>query len=130
MIGSFPITAMGPTQGLTTARAAIVTKHGGTIDLRSAFGVGTTFTIGLPRTAAERRPVDHRSRYVGPLFGLFDENEIFGRREESTCSGQMTIVFTIDRGASASGGASLASSGARQARQCNEEAAGCACSYR
>jgi signal transduction histidine kinase len=40
----------GSGQGLATARSAIVDKHRGTLDVRSQVGVGTTFTIGLPRT--------------------------------------------------------------------------------
>ncbi len=39
---------MGTGQGLAIARSAIVDKHGGTIDVRSQLGSGTTFTIGLP----------------------------------------------------------------------------------
>jgi signal transduction histidine kinase len=38
----------GTGQGLAIARSAIVDKHGGTLDVRSELGVGTTFTIGLP----------------------------------------------------------------------------------
>jgi signal transduction histidine kinase len=41
---------MGTGQGLAIARSAIVDKHGGTIDVRSQLGVGTTFTISLPTT--------------------------------------------------------------------------------
>ena len=38
----------GSGQGLATARTAIVRHHGGTLDVRSELGVGTTFTISLP----------------------------------------------------------------------------------
>jgi signal transduction histidine kinase len=38
----------GSGQGLAAARSAIVNKHGGTIDVRSELGRGTTFTISLP----------------------------------------------------------------------------------
>jgi signal transduction histidine kinase len=38
----------GTGQGLAIARSVIVDKHGGTIDVSSQLGVGTTFTIGLP----------------------------------------------------------------------------------
>jgi signal transduction histidine kinase len=38
----------GTGQGLATAHTAIVNKHGGTIDVRSQLGAGTTFTISLP----------------------------------------------------------------------------------
>jgi signal transduction histidine kinase len=39
---------MGTGQGLAIARSAIVDTHGGTIDVSSEVGVGTTFTISLP----------------------------------------------------------------------------------
>jgi signal transduction histidine kinase len=39
---------MGTGQGLAISRSAIVDKHGGTIDVISEVGVGTTFTISLP----------------------------------------------------------------------------------
>lgn len=39
---------MGTGQGLAIARSAIVDKHGGTIEVSSQVGVGTTFTISLP----------------------------------------------------------------------------------
>ena len=38
----------GTGQGLAIARSVIVDKHGGTIDVSSQLGVGTTFTISLP----------------------------------------------------------------------------------
>jgi signal transduction histidine kinase len=38
----------GTGQGLTVVRASIVGKHRGTIDVETAVGVGTTFTIRLP----------------------------------------------------------------------------------
>ncbi|MGZ4643618.1 MAG: ATP-binding protein [Blastococcus sp.] len=37
--------------GLTITKA-ITTAHGGTLDLRSAEGAGTTFTLTLPRPTA------------------------------------------------------------------------------
>ncbi|WP_408997087.1 sensor histidine kinase [Streptomyces europaeiscabiei] len=40
-------TTGGSGLGLSIARQ-IVTDHGGTIDVRSAVGVGTTFTVVLP----------------------------------------------------------------------------------
>jgi hypothetical protein len=39
---------MGTGQGLAIARSVVVDKHGGTLDVTSQSGVGTTFTIGLP----------------------------------------------------------------------------------
>lgn len=44
----------GTGQGLAISRDVIVKKHGGTITVRSEQGVGTTFTIRLPRTATRR----------------------------------------------------------------------------
>ncbi len=41
----------GTGQGLAICRSAIVDKHGGTIDVRSELGIGTTFTISLPMRA-------------------------------------------------------------------------------
>jgi signal transduction histidine kinase len=38
----------GTGQGLAIARAVIVDKHGGSLDLLSETGVGTTFIIRLP----------------------------------------------------------------------------------
>ncbi len=38
----------GSGQGLAIARSIIVQKHGGTLDVASQTGVGTTFTIALP----------------------------------------------------------------------------------
>jgi len=38
----------GSGQGLAIARSVVVDKHGGTLDVVSELGVGTTFTIGLP----------------------------------------------------------------------------------
>jgi len=38
----------GTGQGLAICRSAIVDKHGGTIDVETELGVGTTFTISLP----------------------------------------------------------------------------------
>ncbi len=38
----------GTGQGLAIARSVVVDKHGGTIDISSEEGVGTTFTIHLP----------------------------------------------------------------------------------
>jgi signal transduction histidine kinase len=38
----------GSGQGLAIAHSVIVNKHGGTIDVRSELGAGTTFTISLP----------------------------------------------------------------------------------
>ena len=38
----------GTGQGLAISRSAIVDKHGGTIDVESKLGVGSTFTISLP----------------------------------------------------------------------------------
>jgi PAS domain S-box-containing protein len=38
----------GTGQGLTIARSAVVTKHGGSLTFESAVGKGTTFTIRLP----------------------------------------------------------------------------------
>jgi signal transduction histidine kinase len=38
----------GTGQGLTVVRASIVGKHKGSIDVVSAVGVGTTFTVRLP----------------------------------------------------------------------------------
>jgi signal transduction histidine kinase len=39
----------GTGQGLAMARSIVVDKHGGDIGLRSSVGIGTTFTIKLPR---------------------------------------------------------------------------------
>ncbi len=41
----------GSGQGLTISHASIVTKHGGSIDIASAPGAGTTFTISIPDVA-------------------------------------------------------------------------------
>ncbi|HEY4058377.1 MAG TPA: ATP-binding protein [Kofleriaceae bacterium] len=41
----------GSGQGLAIARSIVVGKHGGELDVRSASGVGTTFTIRLPVAA-------------------------------------------------------------------------------
>jgi signal transduction histidine kinase len=38
----------GTGQGLAIARSIVVGKHGGTLDVASQLGVGTTFTIALP----------------------------------------------------------------------------------
>jgi len=38
----------GSGQGLAIARSIVVGKHGGTLDVASQLGVGTTFTIALP----------------------------------------------------------------------------------
>lgn len=38
----------GTGQGLAIARSVVVDKHGGTLDVKSEPGVGTTFTIRLP----------------------------------------------------------------------------------
>jgi signal transduction histidine kinase len=38
----------GSGQGLAIARSVVVDKHGGTIEVQSALGIGTTFTIALP----------------------------------------------------------------------------------
>jgi signal transduction histidine kinase len=43
----------GSGQGLALTRAAVVDRHGGTIDFQSAVGRGTTFIIRLPIEAAE-----------------------------------------------------------------------------
>ena len=39
----------GTGQGLTIVHTVVVEKHHGTIDVDSGVGVGTTFTIRLPR---------------------------------------------------------------------------------
>jgi signal transduction histidine kinase len=41
----------GTGQGLSTAHATVVQKHGGRIEVTSAPGVGTTFTVALPLAA-------------------------------------------------------------------------------
>ena len=38
----------GAGQGLASAHSVVVKKHGGRLDVCSAPGAGTTFTIGLP----------------------------------------------------------------------------------
>jgi len=38
----------GTGQGLAIARAIVAQRHGGTIDLRTTPGVGTTFVVRLP----------------------------------------------------------------------------------
>jgi signal transduction histidine kinase len=43
----------GTGQGLALARAAVVDKHGGTIDFQSEVGRGTTFVIRLPIRAVD-----------------------------------------------------------------------------
>ncbi|CAN5740801.1 hypothetical protein BH11MYX3_BH11MYX3_05610 [soil metagenome] len=43
---------MGTGQGLAICRSSIVDKHGGTIDVRTELGIGTTFTICLPTSGA------------------------------------------------------------------------------
>jgi len=43
----------GTGQGLAIARSIVVDKHGGTIELESEVGVGTTFIISIPIVAAD-----------------------------------------------------------------------------
>jgi signal transduction histidine kinase len=47
----------GTGQGLAMARSTVVDKHGGEISLQSRVGVGTTFTIKLPRTQPDSKVV-------------------------------------------------------------------------
>ena len=44
----------GTGQGLTIARSVVVDKHGGTIDIQSEKGHGTTFVIGLPISSEQK----------------------------------------------------------------------------
>jgi signal transduction histidine kinase len=55
----------GTGQGLAIARAAVVEKHGGSIDMVSEPGEGTTFIIRLPRQPAADEP----SNVEGDLAG-------------------------------------------------------------
>ena len=55
---------MGTGQGLAITRSAIVDKHGGTIDVISKVGVGTTFTIGLPIPRDRGLEVSHARHEV------------------------------------------------------------------
>jgi PAS domain S-box-containing protein len=48
----------GTGQGLAIAHDVVVAKHGGTIDVESELGVGTTFTIRLPLEAAAPQNVE------------------------------------------------------------------------
>jgi signal transduction histidine kinase len=49
----------GTGQGLTIARAAVVTKHGGEITFTSTVGEGTTFFIRLPFGEPREGPAGH-----------------------------------------------------------------------
>ena len=49
----------GTGQGLAIARSVVVDKHGGTIDVESEVGKGTTFLIRLPLTAPSAESVTH-----------------------------------------------------------------------
>jgi len=44
----------GTGQGLTIAHDIVVNKHGGSIDVESQVGRGTTFTVRLPLETAEQ----------------------------------------------------------------------------
>ncbi len=50
----------GTGQGLTIARSVVVQKHGGTIDIESRVGKGTTFTIRLPIDEKPNKPAETR----------------------------------------------------------------------
>ena len=49
----------GTGQGLAIARSVVVNKHGGTIDVESEVGKGTTFLIRLPLIAPSAESVTH-----------------------------------------------------------------------
>ena len=47
----------GTGQGLAIVRSVVVEKHGGSVSLDTEIGVGSTFTIRLPREPDARREV-------------------------------------------------------------------------
>ena len=70
--------------GLAGARE-IVAAHGGTIGIESAPGAGTTFTVLLPATAAERRAAPAQDPAPG------------GSPKAPSCSSTMTSAFARSR---------------------------------